>query len=164
MKTLISTFCLAILTACGGGGDQPINNATAQVTPAPASSTIHAAGQVINTGPQPCDTKAVTAEWKVGPSGAQLVMSRQWVGFDYSLESDTDVTTSIIDASGNVIATVNRQQLDNYKHRSFEQERWVSFAPFTMTIPPNGGLRVSGFCNPIAGGSNFHITVSVWLL
>lgn len=89
-------------------------------------------------------------------------MARQWVGLDYTLESDTQAMSLVLDSAGTAIGLLVIQQLDNYKHRSFEQERWVSYAPNYIEIPVGGSIQLQTFCNRIFGGANAHVMLAIW--
>ena len=162
------------LTACGGGGggsSQSTLSATpsiissAQAQAAAAPGGVQGIGPIIDTGPFPCDSQPRHWVWRNPFSTPKkVVMVRQWVGFDYTLESDTQVDAYVV-APGDVpIMMLVIQQLDNYKHRSFEQERWVSFAPNYIEVPVGGGIALHAYCNRIAGGTNAHVNLAVWFL
>lgn len=91
-----------------------------------------------------------------------MQIARQWVGLDGGLESDTHAETYVMGGDGKPLGLLIVQQLDNYRHRSFEQERWVSFAPNYVEIPADGGLQLNAVCHQISGGSNAHVFLHIW--
>lgn len=120
---------------------------------------------IINTGPFPCDGKLRWWYWdNPYDKPLQVMIVRQWTGLDYGLESDTHVESYVVGpAPGKVpLELLTIQQLDNYKHRSFEQERWVSFAPSYMEVPADGGIQTLSTCNPSTGGTDVHVLVEIW--
>lgn len=158
---------LVMMTSCGGGSTtKPIDAVTstqvqAQTVP---SGGLHGA-LVLNTGPFACDNQVRHfGWWNTSGSALKVMVARQWTGFDYTLESDTHVETHVVAGNTSDLGLLVIQQLDNYKHRSFEQERWVSFAPSYVEIPAGGGLQTDVLCNKIAGAANTHVTVSIWYL
>lgn len=163
-----AVLLLGLLSACGGssGSGKPIDAVTstqvqAQTVP---SGGLHGA-LVLNTGPFACDGQVRHfGWWNTSGSALKVMVARQWTGFDYTLESDTHVETHVVAGNTSDLGLLVIQQLDNYKHRSFEQERWVSFAPSYVEIPAGGGLQTDVLCNKIAGAANTHVTVSIWYL
>ena len=116
---------------------------------------------VLNSQPIACG--GVSTFYWSNPWGTtvKVKQTRQWVGIDDGLQADIDVATWVTDASGNTGSMLARQQLDAYAGRSFEQERWHSFAPDFIVIPPGGGAKMQVFCNPIFGGTNVQALFSI---
>lgn len=166
MNKLMMLVLAMILTACGGGSTSNKIDAvtTQQVQAQTAAGGLHGA-LVLNTDPFPCDGQLREfGWWNTSGNALKVVLARQWTGFDYSLESDMHVETHVMASPSDDRELLVIQQLDNYKHRSFEQERWVSFAPSYVEIPAGGGLKTVTRCNRIAGAANAHVTVSIWTL
>ncbi len=131
---------------------------SAQISP-----RISGGGPIIDSGPFLCDGKLRKFYWE-NPYDhpLKIVQIMQWVGFDYSLESDTQVETHLLNPDGSFGIVLAAQQLDNYKHRSFDQERIFNYLPSYIEIPVGGVLSTRGFCNKISGGNNAHFTVRIW--
>ena len=172
-KLTFSVLAALSLTACGGGGESvdkpseasniPIPFVTAVQAQSTGSAGIPAAGIVLDSGPHACDGQSRIWTWQNPYANPiRIVMARQWVGHDYPLESDTHVETHVTAPGGVLSKMVVIQQLDNYKHRSYESERWVNFTPNYIEVPVGGGLRLRVACVKIYGGTNVHATVTIW--
>lgn len=172
MLKSISAAALALaLVACGGGSggttasaippDKPINSAQAQTAPAATSGLVGV--DVINTGPFFCDQQMRQFSWS-SPYAKPLrvLIARQWVGLDYGMESDSTAQSFVIGPGGEQSVFV-MQQIDNYKVRSFEQDRWVNFGPSWITIPAGGRIMLNTLCNAFNTASgHMHVAMTIW--
>lgn len=162
LKILTTCVLSGLLLGCGGGSfDLPfIKSAEAQT---PTVEGIRWGGMILDTEPFPCDHQERTWRWTNPLSvPVKVVLSRQWIGLDYGVESDTQAISYVFAPGDVIISMLAIQQLDNYRHRSFEQERVMSFAPSYVEIPVGGGVLLKSFCNKISGGNNAHVTLSIW--